>query len=855
MYSNPEIETLFESDNLDEIGYLLRNGLDVNSRNNIGYNAIFMPECTLEKTKFLINHGIDFKFTTHEGLNGLFNYNNNSQPFDKFKFLVEQGLNHQQISDYSVTDCVFNHCSIEIAEYLFKHLNFDIHRKNKYGFNLLNCSNRDVCEFLVRQKVDIFNLSKDGYNTLFLNDKDTLEYLVSLGVDPFHISKNTKESVLFHTPSLRSTQYLCDLGLPVNHKNKDGETCLMSLHYKSLKYLVEEKGADIHVVDKNVNNILYHQNDDINIIKFAISHNVDILDNTDRYYLKNMPNSFIPEVCKSGLLEHPDFYKILFTPKTTSLFHNPTYDMEAFYQYIKEYINNGGNINILNPENNYNLLMTYGEKSEKIANFLIENGIDLHYHIRSLSVLDRCKFSSTYQLLKDKGFFTDKRFHIIREIFHFSSLEYIGIRNQDIQRDLFKQNLKFDNPDILSHRYPRYQIKNILKAGLKINPNIDYSKALYCQSKKKNYRYFLSLIYHDVSPNYIYCENSEDPIDAQNDKNIILNIQNDLDNKKEKNTYSIFDCLLSFPERLQKYTLFIFKYLIKYGLSLQEMQKSEHWNQKQITKSFYKLLQNCNEKIEIINMIKEDINFLEFSVFASDKEIVKYLMLNFNVSDFSEANQKSLLAAGLQYLEEGDLKYYQQMNLLADILKKQINNHIKMIGIKTVSKSEKCASYQKKENYTNKEFEIDKNQIDSTFLDNNMLEEKHIILPSNMHKLSVREENCLFYITDFQLISAILDKGVNIGQISMEGFNCVNFRIVEIINAKQKQIAPEQINILSLLISKGIDPYQPSHYPYCVMDNLKNYNEDMYNQIQIIIDKYSLAKIRSDAPFLTPVRL
>lgn len=855
MYSNPEIETLFESDNLDEIGYLLRNGLNVNSLNNIGTNAIFMPECTLEKTKFLINHGIDFKFTTKKGINALSNYHNRSQPFDKFKFLVEKGVNYQQIADYCVTDCVFNNCSIEIAEYLFKHLNFDIHRKNEYGFNLLNSSNREVCEFLVRQNVDIFHISKDDFNTLFLNDKDTLEYLVGLGVDPFHISKNTKESVLFYTPSLRSTQYLCDLGVPVNHKNKDGQTCLMNLGYKSLKYLVQEKGADIHALDKNDSNILYHQSDDINIIKFALSHNVDILDENDEYHLTNMPHSFIPKACKAGLLQHPDFYKILFTPKAITLFHNPKYDMEALYLYIKEYINHGGNINILNPENNYNLLMTYGEKSEKIANFLVENGIDMHYHIRNLSVLDRCKFSSTYQLLKDKGFFTDKRFHIIREIFDFSSFEYIGIRNEDILKDLFKQNLKFDNPDILCHRYPRYQIKNILKAGLKINPNMDYSKALYCQSEKKNYRYFLSLIYHDVSPNYIYCENSEDPIDAQNDKNIILNIQNDLDNKKEKNTYSIFDCLLSFPERLQKYTLFIFKYLIKYGLSLQEMQKSEHWNQKQITKSFYKLLQNCNEKIEIINMIKEDINFLEFSVFASDKEIVKYLMFNFNVSDFSEANQKSLLAAGLQYLEEGDLKYYQQMNLLADILKKQINNHIKMIGIKTVSKSEKCASYQKKENYTNKEFEIDKNQIDSTFLDNNMLEEKHIILPSNMHKLSVREENCLFYITDFQLISAILDKGVNIGQISMEGFNCVNFRIVEIINAKQKQIAPEQINILSLLISKGIDPYQPSHYPYCVMDNLKDYNEDMYNQIQIIIDKYSLTKIRSDAPVLTPVRL
>lgn len=856
-YSTPEIKTLFESENLDEIDYLLRNGLDVNSRSNIGYNAIFIPECTLEKTKFLINHGIDFKLTTHEGLNALFNYNHKSQPFDKFKFLVEQGVNHQQICNYSVTDCVFNNCSIEIAEYLFKHLNFDIHRKNEDGFNLLNSSNRDVCEFLVRQNVDIFNLSIDGYNTLFLNDKDTLEYLVGLGVDPFHISKNTKESVLFYTPSLHSTQYLCDLGVPVNHKNRDGETCLMNKDYKSLKYLVEEKGANIHAVDENGNNILYHHSDDINIIKFAISHNVDIVNENDKYYLENMPNSFIAEVCKSGLLEHPDFYKILFTPKTITLFHNPKYDMEALYLYIKEYINHGGNINILNPENNYNLFMTYGEKSEQITNFLVENGIDLHYHIRSLSVLDRCKFSSTYQLLKDKGFFTDKRFNMIREIFDFSSFKYIGIRNEDILKDLFKQNLKFDNPEILCHRYPRYQIKNILKAGLKINPNMDYSKALYCQSEKKDYRYFLSLIYHGVNPNYIYCTNSQNPIDEQdeNDKDMVLNTLNGLDNKKEKDTYSIFDCLLSFPEKLQKYTLFIFKYLIKYGLSLQEMQKSKHWNRKQITQSFYDLLKNSSQKIEIINMIKEDINFLEFSVFVSDEDIIKYLILNFSIADFSANNQKALFAAGLQYLSNAELKYYQQMNLLADMLKKQLNHHIEMFEISKVSESEKGLVHYKKENDVNKEFKREQYPVFSTFLDKHILEEKYIILPENMHKLSLREENCLFHVKDYELISLLLDKGVNTEQISIEGFNCVNFRILEMINAKQKQISPEEMNILSLLIQRGINPYQPSRYPYCIMNNLKNYSEDMYNQIETVIDKSHLSKISAATPVLMPVRL
>lgn len=834
MFLTPEIKTLFKSNDLDEIGYLLRNGLNVNSLDSYGHNAIFYPDCGLEKTKFLLKQGIDLKFTSEDGLNALFSYVDASQPFDKFKFLIENGLNYKQIAKYEVSDCVFNHCSIEIAEYLFKHLNFDICRINDGGYNLLNSSRRDVCEFLVKKELNIFNLSKNNYNTLFCNSKDTMEYLVNLGVDPFHISNVTGDNLLFYS-DLESIKYLCNLGLSALHENRKNETCIMVAGYKEVKYLVEEQQADIHAVDKNGRNILFRNNKDIDIIKFALNHNVDIFSPYEEdahagYHLANMPTSFIPEICKNGLLKYEDFYKIIFTPKAKSsfFFHEPKYNMDALYQYIEQYINNGGDINILNPDNNYNLLMTYGEKSEKIANFLIENGIDLYYHVRQLSVLDRCKFSSTYQLLKDKNFFTDTRFNVIREIFDFSSLEYIEIRNKDIHNDLFKQNFKFNSADILSCRYPRYKIKEFLKAGLEINQYHDYSKALYDRCEQKDHRQLLSLLYHGVSPNYIYCKNS--------------------DNNEEN--YSIFDCLSYFPTTLKKYTVFMFKYLIKNGLSLQKMQQSEYWNKDKITLALYNVLQSCPEKIEILEMIKKEIDFLSFAVLKSDKDIIKYLLLNFDVYSFCAENQKQLLIAGLQYMEDDDsietsLKYSKQVDLLMDSVKKELNIHILSLEKPLIHKKETAHRHFKKP------IEIN----DSIFLNNEYLLNENIIHEDNMHKLTVKNENCLFYINDFELLSSLLDRGVNTKQISIEGYNSFTFRINKFIHNKKEKIEPHEMNILSLLLSKNIDPYQPSRYPYCIMKQLSEYNKDMYDEIRIIIDKHNLLKISSDAGVLVRTRL
>lgn len=870
MYLTPEIKTLFESDDLDEIGYLLRNGLDVNSLNHHGRNAIFKPECGLEKTQFLINHGLNFKFISEDGMNALFSQLNMSQPFDKFKFLIEKGVNHQQICDYTLTDTCFHFASIEIAEYLFKHLNFDIHRINEAGYNLINSSRIEVCEWLVNQKVDIFHLSEEDHNTLFCNnDNETMKYLIHLGVDPFHISKVTNENLLFHA-SLDDAKYLCDLGLSVSHKNKQGQTCIHEADYETLKYLVEEKGADIHTVDKEGFNILSYHNKDIDVICFAIEHNVDLFnqkieDAYEGYHLKNMPSSFISKVCKKGLLKYKDFYKVLFTPKSHSSFPifktPPVYDMKSLFLYIKEYIQNGGDINILNPENNYNLLMTYGEKSEKIANFLIENGIDIHYHIRKLSVLDRCKFSSTYELLKKNGFYTHPRFRLIREIFDFSprnnSLKYIKIRNKEVYYDLFNHNFSFDNPNILSQDYPRYHIKKFLQAGLDFNKKDECLTALFVQSENEEYRRVLSMIRHGLDVNHILKE-------------------------KNGNTLSIFNYIHYFLKMFKDKGVFIFKYLTRHGLSLQKMHNSKDWNSQDITDKFYCTISDLPEKMEIFKMFKEDLNFFSFSFFKEDPDIINYLLLDSDISSFSQKNKRELLEIALHSINNNMVKepvssYYQKITLLMGEVKKDIDQNIQNmqysekpenIPVITNANYTKASTEQDEVIMAiieNIEKELNSPEIDvflqnsedaqSLFLNKETLLDENIVQDINSYKLTTGEENCLFYVNDYSLLSTLLKKGVNVQQTSIEGYNCFTFRLNHFIKNEESELSTEQMNILSLLLKYKVNYEQSSHYPYSVIEQLKAYNQNIYQQVSSLIDKEKLSCIPVNSEKKTITRI
>ena len=56
-YANKEIQFLFESNDLSEIDYLLKNGLDINSCDVFNNNALFTAD--FEKTKFLVDRGIN----------------------------------------------------------------------------------------------------------------------------------------------------------------------------------------------------------------------------------------------------------------------------------------------------------------------------------------------------------------------------------------------------------------------------------------------------------------------------------------------------------------------------------------------------------------------------------------------------------------------------------------------------------------------------------------------------------------------------------------------------------------------------------------------------------------------------
>lgn len=363
-YKTPEIQTLFESEDLSEIDYLLRNGLNVNSVDVFNKNAAY--NSSFEKTLFLEKRGINLFHEAIKGLNILFNMDRNIE-LNKFKYLVEKGLsfNHYNLKGYSI----LSYINIEHLEYLQKVHNFKMPLKNLHGMNIFNAISQPIADVLyTKYKQNPHVKGPEGYHSIFYNKRDTVEYLVSLGVD--YTKKNDAGFSAMKEAELETFKYLMSLGLSPNELNSKGQNLFSHVEYDTAKYMVEElnidplneKNGKFHLAWMGLDSLNYMINRGC-IDKYNKKELIELLNNSEFYatdYLLNL-----------------DVYKNNGIQKEKSIYFRKDDDMPLYSKNLMGHFENSRvNINIIN-NNGDNLLHFHDDI--KIKEKLVDSGINVNF--------------------------------------------------------------------------------------------------------------------------------------------------------------------------------------------------------------------------------------------------------------------------------------------------------------------------------------------------------------------------------------------------------------------------------------------------------------------------------------------
>lgn len=401
-YKTPEIQTLFESEDLSEIDYLLKNGLDVNSVDVFNKNAAY--NSSFEKTLFLEKQGINLFHEAIKGLNILFNMDRNIE-LNKFKYLVEKGLsfNHYNLKGYSI----LSYINIEQLEYLQKVHNFKIPLKNLHDMNIFNAISQPIAEILyTRYKQDPHVQGPGGYNSIFYNKKDTVEYLISLGVD--YTKRNDEGFSAMLGSDVETFKYLMSLGLSPNELNNRDYNLFSQVKYNTAKYMVEELHID-PLDEKNGKLSLNWL--DLDSLDYLIS--IGCVDKYNRDGLVKLLK--YSKFYTIDYLLNLDIYKNNEIQKEKNIYFSKYDHVPIHSKNLMEYFENSGvNINVINNDGD-NLLHFHDEL--KIKEKLVDLGINVNFldsemrnslltSFMNIYKTRDCSYEEEYQLyqkLLDKG--------------------------------------------------------------------------------------------------------------------------------------------------------------------------------------------------------------------------------------------------------------------------------------------------------------------------------------------------------------------------------------------------------------------------------------------------------------------
>lgn len=274
-------------DDLSELDYFVKKGLDLESKDNLG-NNLFNYAAKMGNIKImdqLASKGMDYKAFNKEGANAMiyasYGGRGYTNPLAVYQFLERKGVKANVVTDNGATPlhsiafrtkdrAVFdffiekgvdinqintegntaflnavNGNNLEIAKYLFPKIS-DINLQNKDGYSALTYTiinkQQDFFDFLILKGADATLIDKNGNNLAYHvfksydpeKSEQFLKTLKTKGVDLAQIQRNG--NTLFHLAVGESLEALLpkakELGVDINKKNVDG---LTPLHLAAMK--------------------------------------------------------------------------------------------------------------------------------------------------------------------------------------------------------------------------------------------------------------------------------------------------------------------------------------------------------------------------------------------------------------------------------------------------------------------------------------------------------------------------------------------------------------------------------------------------------------------------------------------
>lgn len=211
-------ETLFKSQNREDVLSCIKGGIDINTLSKDGKNALFFCH-HVDAIKAMIEAGIEVNHTDYNGNNVLFcNYNP-----QVLEFLIHSGAN--------------------------------IQHKNNKGKSCLHLQRYTIkcAETLINAGVDIHSIDNEGQTILYrIYSTDIFDYWIDKGININHIDVNGK-SVLDLSATNGVWAYNFNVNALMRHIDKIDETPVLirhiTYHSLSLINLLRQRGLNVLIAE------------------------------------------------------------------------------------------------------------------------------------------------------------------------------------------------------------------------------------------------------------------------------------------------------------------------------------------------------------------------------------------------------------------------------------------------------------------------------------------------------------------------------------------------------------------------------------------------------------------------------
>lgn len=268
--------------NLPLVKYLVEKGAKMDLRDSHGYTVLLFTvnggKLTPELGDYLLAHGANLKNeTTENGANALHLASSKINTLSDLDYYTQKGLdlNAKDNAGNGIFYYAARSGNTDLLDE-FIEAGVDFKDKNKEGGNafLSAVRNRDntlsFFEYLERQGVDPNVKTGNGYTPLHYlaygaKDTQIIEWFVERGVNPAEIDQRSGNTPLInaagYNDSLAVVEYFTKRSDDINHQNNDGYSALTRAVRNSSPEIVRyimKKGGDVHVTDKNDNNLYAH---------------------------------------------------------------------------------------------------------------------------------------------------------------------------------------------------------------------------------------------------------------------------------------------------------------------------------------------------------------------------------------------------------------------------------------------------------------------------------------------------------------------------------------------------------------------------------------------------------------------